>query len=254
MHQPTLRVLQVLQSIASEGNGKRLTDLSRELDIPKSTLLPILQTLCAQQYLTQDESGRYGAGTSLFSLGAAFAGKFPILPYVHQVLESLVQQLGETCYFGVLDGGHVLYLEKADSPQPLRMLTTVGRRLPAYATGIGKALLMETDPIQLTRLYPEPLVPLTEHTITDLTQLSIQLRLARLDGYAWESEESTPHVRCFAVPIRKHGVIIAAISVTIPLFRYDEGQKELILEKLKAASKQIQLTIEQTNAHFTDIF
>ena len=254
MHQPTLRVLQVLQSIASEGIGKRLTELSRELDIPKSTLLPILQTLCEQQYLTQDESGRYGAGTSLFSLGAEFSGKFPILPYVHQKLAGLVQELGETCYFGVLDEGQVLYLEKADSPQPLRMLTNVGHRLPAYATGLGKALLMEHDAAALTALYPEPLKSLTEHTLTDLSQLSMQLRQARLEGYAWESEESTPHVRCFAVPVRKHGQIVAAISMTIPLFRYEESQKERILDALTETSRHIQLTIEQTNAHFTNIF
>ncbi len=254
MHQPTLRVLQVLQSIISEGTGKRLTELSRELNIPKSTLLPILQTLCDRRFLTQDESGRYGAGTALFSLGASFSGKFPILPYVHSQLEGLVQQLGETCYFGVLDKGQVLYLEKADSPQPLRMLTGVGHRLPAYATGLGKALLMELDGPGLRALYPEPLKALTEHTVTDLSRLGMQLQQARLEGYAWESEESTPHVRCFAVPVRKHGQIVAAISMTIPLFRYAETQKERILDALTETSRRIQLTIEQTDAHFTDIF
>jgi len=254
MHQPTLRVLQVLQNIASEGSGKRLTELSRELDIPKSTLLPILQTLCRQRFLTQDETGRYGAGTSLFSLGATFSGKFPILPYVHEQLERLVRELGETCYFGVLNGGDVLYLEKADYPQPLRMLTSVGHRLPAYATGLGKALLMEHDVSQLKALYPDPLPSLTEQTITDLPQLNLQLRQARMDGFTWESEESTPHVRCFAVPVRKHGQIVAAISVTIPLFRYEENQKKRILDALTETSRRIQQTIEQTNAHFTDIF
>ena len=254
MHQPTLRVLQVLQSIASDGTGTRLTELSRELDIPKSTLLPILQTLCEQQFLVQDESGRYGAGKALFTLGASFSGKFPVLSYVHGKLEDLVLELGETCYFGVLDEGQVLYLEKADSPQPLRMLTSVGHRLPAYATGLGKALLMDHTAAQLSALYPASLKPLTEHTIANLSQLSKQLQQARLEGHTWESEESTPHVRCFAVPIRKHGVIVAAISVTIPLFRYDETQKVRILDALTKTSRHIQLTIEQTNAHFTNIF
>lgn len=254
MHQPTLRVLQVLQSIASEGSGKRLTELSHELDIPKSTLLPILQTLCEAQFLTKDESGRYDAGTALFSLGAEFSGKFPLLPHVRQMLEALVRELGETCYFGVLDEGQVLYLEKADSPQPLRMLTAVGHRLPAYATGLGKALLMDHTASQLAALYPEPLKALTERTITDLSRLDEQLEKARLEGYTWESEESTPHVRCFAVPVRKHGRIVAAISMTIPLFRYEESQKERILDALTETSRHIQLTIEQTNAHFTDIF
>lgn len=254
MHQPTLRVLQILAHIAAGGNGIRLADLSRDVNIPKSTLVPILQTLCQEKYLTQDDVGRYSAGTALFCLGAAFSGHFPVLSYVRQQLESLVQQLGETCYFGVLSGGQVLYLEKADSPQPLRMLTPVGRQLPAYATGIGKALLSELDAAAVEELYPNGLSALTEHTVTQFPLLHSQLEEARLSGFAWEVEESTPHVRCFAVPIRKFGSVVAAISVSIPLFRYDDNQKSAILSALRQTGEQMRQTFEQTDAHFSDIF
>lgn len=254
MHQPTFRVLQVLEQIARKDTSQRLTDISRELGIPKSTLLPILQTLCQQKYLAQDDLGRYSAGVSLFSLGTSFSGSFPVLEYARQQLDSLVEKLGETCFFGTLDGGHVLYLEKVESPQPLRMLTSVGRHLPAYATGIGKALLCDHSPQQLQALYPQELTALTEHTVTDLSQLSDQLRQMRQAGYTWECEESTPHVRCFAVPIRKHGAIVAAISVTIPLFRYNEEDRPKIIHAIQAAAAQMSTVFEQTNAHFGDLF
>lgn len=254
VHQPTLRVMEILELIARDSDGRRLADLSRELNIAKSTLVPILQTLCQLHYLSQNEGGRYQAGTALFSLGAAFAGKFPVLEYVHSQLEDLVSQLGETCYFGVLDGGQVLYLEKADSLQPLRMLTAVGHRLPAYATGIGKALLSGLDDEAVSRLYCAGLEPLTEHTVTDLAELTAQLAQTRKQGYAWEVEESTPHVRCFAVPVRKFGNVVAAISISIPLFRYEEDRRETILGQLQAAADQMQQTFEQTDAHFTDVF
>lgn len=254
MHQPTLRVLEILELIARDGEGRRLADLSRDLQIAKSTLVPILQTLCQLHYLSQNDAGRYQAGTALFSLGAAVAGKFPVLEYVHSRLENLVGQLGETCYFGVLDGGQVLYLEKADSLQPLRMLTSVGHRLPAYATGIGKALLSGLPNDSVTELYAQGLQPLTEHTVTDISALTAQLEQVRQHGYAWEVEESTPHVRCFAVPVKKCGSVVAAISVSIPLFRYEESQRERIIGLLQTAAAQMQQTFEQTNAHFTDIF
>ena len=254
MHQPTLRVLQVLDHIARQGGSHRLADLSRELDIPKSTLLPILQTLCANHYLSQDENGKYGAGTALFSLGTTFSGSFPVLSYVRKELEALVRVLGETCYFGTLEEGQVLYLEKQDSPQPLRMLTAPGKRLPAYATGIGKALLMDTDADSLRQLYPDGLTPITPNTITDLDLLLSQLQQAQLDGYTWESEESTPHVRCFAVPIRKNGAIVAAISVSIPLFRYEESKKDSILDSLRQTAAAISQTLCQTDAHFGTSF
>lgn len=77
MHNPTLRVLGVLQEITKSPGGIRLSDLSRQLQIPKTTLLPIVQTLCQTHYLSVDEHGVYSAGTALFSLGAAFSGCFP---------------------------------------------------------------------------------------------------------------------------------------------------------------------------------
>ena len=79
MHQPTLRVLEILDLLAKSGGPLRLTDFSKSLDIPKSTLLPILQTLCQRKYLHQDRNGLYQAGTALFSMGAAFSGCFPVL-------------------------------------------------------------------------------------------------------------------------------------------------------------------------------
>lgn len=254
MHQPTLRVLQILETIASTGKEIRLSEFSRLLDIPKSTLLPILQTLCQQRYLVQDDVGRYQAGTALLSLGAGFSDSFPILKYVHQQLEVLVNTLGETCYFGILDGNSVLYLDKVDSPQPLRMLTSIGKKLPAYATGIGKALLSGKTELQLHQLYPDGLQPLTDNTITDFQILAAQLRQAIADGYTWEIEESTPHVRCFAVPVWKFGKPVAAVSVSIPLFRYCESNREKIIYTLQETASSLSQTIENTNAHLGESF
>lgn len=254
MHQPTERVLGVLKLVTESAAGKRLADFSRELDIPKTTLLPILTTLCQRHYLYQDDMGRYFADTALFSLGAAFSGCFPVLGYIRSELSKLVDILGETCYFGVLEDGMVLYLEKAESPQPLRMLTSVGRALPAYATSIGKMLLAGRTEEELRQLYPEGLKPLTEHTVSDFATLVRQTDEALRCGYAWELEESTQHIRCFSMPVYKNGKIIAAVSVAIPLFRYQEEQKDKLLAALQSATQQISRTIQETDAHFGDVF
>lgn len=254
MHQPTTRVLRILEQVASHREGQRLSDFSKSLGFPKSTMIPILQTLCENRYLSQDDTGRYTAGTALFSLGAAFSGCFPVLEFVRQQLSRLVEQLGETCYCGVLEDGQVLYLDKVDSPQPLRMLTNTGRRLPAYATSIGKALLMGKTEKQLYAMYPEGLEGLTSHTITDIPTLARQLQQAQVDGYTWEIEESTEHIRCFAVPVYRRGAVIAAISVAIPLFRYQETEKDRILELLKLSAGEMGNVIEATDAHFGSAF
>lgn len=254
MHQPTSRVLEILELMAGSNGQLRLTDFSRDLAIPKSTLLPILQTLCSKRYLYQDDRGYYGAGTELFSLGAAFSGCFPLLEHVKRELAGLVQDFHETCYCGTLEQGDVLYLCKQDSTQPLRVLTDTGKRMPAYATSLGKSLLLDHTPEQLQQLYPNGLQAITAHTVTEFQTLRTQLNQARKNGYTWESQESTPHVCCFAAPIRKHGRIVAAISMAIPVFRYEESQKESITTALRDTAARLSRLIEQTDAHFGELF
>ena len=231
-----------------------MTDFSRELDIPKSTLLPILQTLCGKKYLFQDLRGNYTAGTALFSMAAAFSGCFPLLDYLRQELTQLVDRFQETCYCGALEQGDVLYLCKVDSPQPLRVLTQTGRRMPAYATSLGKALLTDHTLPQLEALYPGGLTAVTDATVTDLQVLYGQLKQAEQDGYSWEVEESTRHVRCLAIPVRKHGTIVAAVSMAIPCFRYEKDRQQEIVEALRQTALCMGRTMEQTDAHFGELF
>ena len=247
-------MLDILELVARSPDSLRLADFSRELDIPKSTLLPMLQTLCGKKYLFQDARGSYSAGTALFSMAAAFSGCFPLLEYVRQELGTLVDRFQETCYCGALEQGDVLYLCKVDSPQPLRVLTETGRRMPAYATSLGKALLTDHTLAQLEDLYPHGLQAITDATVTDLQTLHGQLRQAGTDGYAWEMEESTRHVRCFAVPIRKRGTVVAAVSMAIPCFRYEESRRREIVEALQETARRMGRTMEQTDAHFGELF
>ena len=153
----------------------------------------------------------------------------------------------ETSHFGILKGGDVLYLKKIDSPEPIRMTSRVGMRIPAYGTAIGKALLMDTEFLELKRLYPNGLKALTENTITDFNDLANQLSEARLLGYTYEMEESTQYIRCFAVPIRKKGKIVAAISVAIPIFRYTEEREKLVRTLLFDSKNKIETILNNVD-------
>ena len=240
MHNPTLRVTEVLNLLCKNNVPMRLSDIGRELNIPKSTLLPILQTLVKCGYIGKDASERYFPGFALFALGKAAGAAYGPSDFIQENLRKMVEQFQETCYYGILENGNVLYLEKIDSPQPLRMLTAIGRRLPAYATGLGKALLLDKTKEQLEQLYSEGMPPLTAKTITDPEKLYRQLQQARVLGYTWETEESTEHIRCFAVPVRKAGVIMGAVSIAIPLFRYREETCPAIIQALKETAVSIE--------------
>ena len=238
MHLPTKRVVDILSLLAPEKQGKRLSEISDMLSIPKGTLSPILETLVSEKLLIK-KGERYLGGSELFALGAMVAERTPGRDMIRGELRSLSDTLGETCYLGVLDGGEVFYLEKADTTNPLRVLTGVGHRLPAYATGVGKALLMGKSREELSHMYPAPLVRLTPGTVNDIDALYSQLVNFNSQGYSEEIEESTEYIRCFGAPIIKKGETVGAISVAIPTFRYKEEDRNLYIEGLKKTALAI---------------
>lgn len=241
-HRSTTRVLDALELIA-RGNqgGYTLTEICLQLDTPKSSMFPILHTLCERHYLSVHPSnGKYTIGMAAFQLGNAYLENFNALDEVRNELRIITNACSETSYFATLRNGNTFYLAKADSPEPIRMIAEVGHSLPAYSTAIGKALLADHSLCDLKKLYPKGLEPLTPNTVTDFSLLEKQLKKIREDGFAYESEESTRHIRCIAIPLRKKGDIFAALSVAVPIFRYTEENAGLIHLLLKNAKQKLE--------------
>lgn len=248
-HRSTERALDILEYLASsKDGGHTLTELAAALNAPKSSLFPIIHTLLNRKYIQLDRpSGRYYIGISSYAFGAAFSTSQNVLDLILNVMESIVESCEETCQLGVLDREKVLYIRKVDSPQPIRMISHVGNRLPANATAIGKALLSGLSDQEIRELYADGLPRLTNHTIVDLDVLLAQLAEVRKSGIAWEQEESTNQIRCWAVPLCKEGNVFAALSVSVPLFRCSEAKEPLVLGSLFKAKKEIELLTETRN-------
>ena len=227
-HKPTLRALSVLELVAQHSNQYTLSELSSELGIPASTLLPIVHTLRDKRYLAyNDKTQSYSLGYRLFELGSMIE-ETDFFSGILDIMHTVVDGCGETCHFGVLSGGDVLYLAKVNSPQTIRMYSMTGRRLPAYSTAIGKALLRDYTQKQLREVYPDGLKALMPNTITDIDELYRQLLEIRKSGFAYEQEESNKNLRCIAVPVCIDGKVSAALSVSIPVFRYSEELRHKI--------------------------
>lgn len=160
------------------------------------------------------------------------------------IMHTVVEGCGETCHLGVLSKGDVLYLAKVNSPQAIRMFSMTGRRLPAYSTAIGKALLRDLEPEQLRELYPDGLKALLPNTVTDFDALYGQLLEIRKQGFAYEQEESNENIRCIAVPLCTGGRVTAAMSVAIPTFRYTEKLRHKTEQLLKEAAGYAERVIQ----------
>ena len=240
-HKPTLRVLSVLELVANNTLTQyTLSELSGLLDIPPSTLLPIVHTLRDRQYLNFDERNQtYTLGLRIFELGSMIQ-ETDFYSNVVEIMRNVVEGCGETCHFGMLSEGDVLYIAKVDSPKAIRMYSMTGRRLPAYSTALGKALLRDHSPEQLRHTYPDGLKSLTPNTITDFEALYRQLQEIRAQGFAYENEESNENIRCVAVPLCVNGKVSAAMSVSIPVFRYSEELREKAEQVLRDAAPVVE--------------
>ena len=239
-HRATARVLDILERLAASQDGLTLTELSLAMDAPKSSLFPIVHTLEERRYLRQEtDTGRYTIGPGALALGASAAADQGLRPIV-QVMKRVVAQCQETCQLGILDQSSVLYVEKEDSPQAIRMISQVGNRLPANATAIGKALLSGLSDQQVRALYAGGLPRLTEQTVTDLEALLAQLRAVREGAIATEREESTPQLACWAVPLRQRQRVFSALSVSVPLFRCQPEKVDLVRRCLTEAQREIE--------------
>ena len=239
-HRTTDRLLDIFEQFADHPGELTLSDISTNLDIPKSTLSPILYTLAVRGYLSADALGRYSIGASTYLLGRSFLSQFHFLDEVERILEKLTAVCMEASHFATLAEGDILYLKKVESPQPIRMVSTVGLKLPAYSTSLGKALLADCTREELDSLYPNGFTALTPNTVTDPDVFYAQLQDVRKTGFAYEVEESNEYIRCIAVPVRKDGRIVAAISVATPVFRYNEEKAALIRSLLLDAKGKIE--------------
>ena len=230
-HKPTLRTLSILELISAGDLEYTLSNISRSLGIPTSTLFPILQTLLEEKYLGLDKNTQtYSLGTRLFEIGSRVQNSL-VYKEISAIMNEVVAACGETCHFAMLDRGEVFFLVTVDSPNPVRMHCAIGRRMPAYSTAVGKALLRGRSLEELRALYPEGLKPLTAHTVTDFETLHAQANGS--DIFFYESEESTESICCIAVPIYRQGNVVAASSVAMPVFRYDEEKKAITENALK---------------------
>ncbi|MFF5176798.1 IclR family transcriptional regulator [Micromonospora sp. NPDC000316] len=194
------------------------------LDLPRTTVHELLVTLEARSYLISvpGQPVQYRLGMPLFQLGAAFAGRLDLVREAQCVVRDVAAASDEAVHVAVLDGADVIYLVKFDSTHPVRMVSAVGRRLPAHCTAVGKILLSSLDQAELDAVLTKgALLGMTPDSITDPDVLRAHLERVRVESVAVDVGESDSAMRCVAAPIRDHsGATIAAMSLSAPIIRW----------------------------------
>jgi IclR family transcriptional regulator, KDG regulon repressor len=199
-----------------------VTELSRRLGIGKSTAHRLLNTLADEGLLERDpDSGAYRLGLAMYELGASVSTHADLHEACAPILDQLRNATRETVQVGVLDGHEVVYVERRESPQTLRLFGRVGFRNDAHCTSTGKLLLAYLPPDRLdAALRDWPLPIKTPFTIHDEAVLRAQLEVIRSRGWAENVNEAEVGVASIAAPIRNGvGEVVAAVSVAGPVQR-----------------------------------
>lgn len=223
-----------------------LTDISKSIKVHKSTAYRFLTSLKGLGYVRQNpENEKYRLSLRLFEVGAEVLARLNEREEARPVMKKLAEQTEETIHLGMLDGEEVVYIDKIDSPQTLRMYSEIGRRSPAYCTAIGKVLLAWADPEVINRLLGRGnLYRFTEHTIIEPYRVREELHKIREKGYAEDHEEHEVGICCMAAPIRNMSAeVTAAISIAVPKLRFQDERlpyfQQLVVEAAREISSRL---------------
>jgi DNA-binding IclR family transcriptional regulator len=214
--------LNLLERVCDAPTPPRFVDLLRETGMPKATLHRMLGALLAHRLISLDPRDQtYRVGLRALEMAQRSWEGIDVRGAAADDILALGEKTGETVHLAVLDDTEVVYVDKVESRQRIRMFSAVGKRGPLHCTGVGKAILAFMDERRRQALLEGlPLKKFTAHTHTSRQGLLRHLEEIRRQGFARDLEEHELGIQCAAAPIFDHrGEVVASVSVTGPSFR-----------------------------------
>lgn len=216
-HVPAVeRAVLVLRALGDDDRGRRLSDLSRELGLSKSTLSGLLSTLERYGLVERDPDSRvFRLGLGLLDLGGAVLRRLDLRELGRPSLRRLSELSGETAILHVRDGEEAVIVDRSEPPRQLKVVAPLGHRLPPFAGSVAKAILAtlpERDAADLLRSRSLP--TFTPSSITAPERYLAELAQVRKDGYALEDDEYLAGVLAVSAAILDSGGrAVATLSV-----------------------------------------
>lgn len=235
---PNLRLFALLEAVAQKSQPFTLQTMVEETGLPKPTMHRMLAQLEGAGILQRDGNGRhYGTGQRLMRLAENVLLNNTTHGARHAVLTQLVRELGESCNITAFSGSEVLYLDRVETPAPLRFYLHPGSRVPAHCSATGKLFLSQMSPAQRRRLLANvPLETFTGNTLTTFEALDQELDQVRAQGYAFDNEEFLPGLLCLGVLVpAPQGNSNMGLAVQAPIMRFSKDKALSFLPKLQAA-------------------
>ena len=198
-----------------------LSDVAKRTNLTRAAARRFLLTLEQLGYVRSDRK-LFALRPSVLELGFSYLSSLGLPEISTPHLETLVQEVQQSSSVSVLDGTDIIYVARVAMRRIMSVNITVGTRLPAYSTSMGRALLAELDAVQLDAYFAAAeLSPITAHTVTDEKKLREVLVEVREQGWALVDQELEHGLRAIAVPLHDaSGRAVAAINVSLPSVNY----------------------------------
>jgi len=232
--------LELVEALARSDRPRGVTELAVEMNLTKSNVHRLLKTLEHKGYLRRDAgTGHYGLSLKLWELGSSVVSQLDLRRAALPHLQRLADHTRETVHLSLLDGCDVVYVEKIDSPQPVRTYSRLGGRAPAYCVATGKAMLAFA-PDAVIRAAARSIHPFTSRTVRNEKALRAELERVRAAGFAVNQGEWRGAVCGVAAPIRDiSGAVIAATGVSGPAERLKPRRIKTLAPAVVAAADAI---------------
>lgn len=239
---PTMRLFGLLEAIAAKDQLFSLQGLVEETGLAKPTAHRMLQQLEGAGLLIRQGDGRqYSMGGRLRRLAENLLLNDAHHGARHAVLRDLVDEIGESCNITALSGNEIVYLDRVETPEPLRFYLRPGSRVPCHASASGKMIMSQMSPAQRRRLLEHaPLQPYTANTVTDPAILEGELKRVRRDGFAVDHEEFLPGLVCVAVLVpTTNGRSNVCVAAQAPVVRLTPDKALRLLPALHRSAAVI---------------
>lgn len=233
--------LDVLELLAESANPISVSEVANSLGLGKATIHGVLSNLEARRYVERISGrGGYRLGQRVWELGI-IAGDFIELKNIaHTHLVRLTEVSGESSQLSEYVDGDVIYLDRVESPNPVRANIHIGRHAPAHAVATGKAMLAFQSEAEIERVCTGHLNPYTPKTKTDPQALRDELAEVRARGFALNTGEYRGEIVGVAVPVRDaSGGVVAAVSVSGPAYRFSITDATALAPTIQAAAAEI---------------
>ena len=235
--------LSVLEAIAADG-PLALSDLTATLATPKSSLHRICAVLTERDWLIRRADGRFDLGIRAIGLTARSA-ELPIVTAFRSVAADLLTRHDETVCLAILDGEDSVYVALEETSHPVRLVTRVGSRTPAFASASGRVILADRSPAVVATQYAgRALVTPTGRRLRGAEELLGFLSAVRERGFAENDEETAAGLYTASVPVRgANDAVVAALTVCVPTSRMSPERRDHIVRDLLAAGQRLSKSV-----------